>query len=346
MNLHLLRIFVAVAEHRSFSRAAETLFISQPAVSKAVRELERQLDLPLLEREVGGARGARPTESGQALLDHARGIFALERAAAEDIRARVGLKRGRLTVGASTTIAGYWLPPYVADFMTGLPAIELEIQTANTRTVSRALIECQMDLALVEGAVDDPRILVTHWRDEPLCIVAHPGSALARNPSPTLSELNRQIWLTREPGSGTREVTERMTAAYRLAPERQIVFGSNEGIARAVAAGLGVAMLPTRVVQELSTAGAVREVRLPSGPLPPRPLYLLQLKERPPSPAARAFVEALRGPHDEPSTQAVTGSGTAVAADAASEPRRPLSRNPQGSGLPAASFRGPDSRRG
>lgn len=299
MNLHLLRIFFAVAEHRSFSRAAETLFISQPAVSKAVRELERQLDLALLERDVGGARGVRPTESGQALLEHARGIFALERAAAEDIRARVGLKRGRLTVGASTTVAGYWLPPYMADFMTGVPSIGLEIQAANTSTVCRALIECQMDLAVVEGAVDDPRILVTHWRDEPLTVIAHPRSALARKPKPTLAELNGQIWLTREPGSGTREVTERMAAACRITPARQIIFGSNEGIARAVAGGLGVAMLPARVVKELSAAGAVKELRLPSGPLPPRPLYLLQLKERPLSPLARAFIDTLQQPLGE-----------------------------------------------
>jgi LysR family transcriptional regulator, transcriptional activator of the cysJI operon len=298
VNLHLLRIFFAVAEQRSFSRAAETLFISQPAVSRAVRELERQLDLPLLERDVGPARGVRPTENGQALLDHARGIFALERAAVEDIRARVGLKRGRLTVGASTTIAGYWLPSYVADFMAGLPAVELEIQAANTRTVSRALIECRMDLALVEGEVADPRILVTHWRDEPLSLIAHPGSALARKARPTLEDLNAQVWLMREPGSGTREVTERLTAACRIAPERQIVFGSSEGIARAVAGGLGIAMLPTRVVRELCAAGTVRELRLPSGPLPRRPLYLLQLKERPLSPLARAFLEALQRPRD------------------------------------------------
>ncbi len=298
VNLHLLRIFVAVAEHRSFSRAAETLFISQPAVSKAVRELERQLDLPLLERDVGPARGVLPTESGQALLEHARGIFALERAAVEDIRARVGLRRGRLTIGASTTIAGYWLPPYVADFMTGLPAIELEIQAANTAAVSRALIECRMDLALVEGEVDDPRILVTHWRDEPLSVIAHAGSALARKPRPTFADLNQQVWLKRESGSGTRKVTERMTAASGIAPERQIVFGSNEGIARAVAGGLGIAMLPARVVAELCMAGAVREIPLPSGPLPLRPLYLLQLKERPLSPLARAFIEALRQPRE------------------------------------------------
>ncbi len=299
VNLHLLRIFVAVAEHRSFSRAAETLFISQPAVSKAVRELERQLDLPLLEREAGGARHVRLTESGQALLEHARGIFALERAAAEDIRARVGLKRGRLTIGASTTIAAYWLPSYVAEFMVDRPAIQLEIQAANTRAVSQALIDCRMDLALVEGAVEDPRILVTHWRDEPLRIVAHSGSALALEPRPTIADLNAQIWLMREAGSGTREVTERLMTACEITPERRITFGSSEGIARAVAGGLGISMLPACVVQGLLAAGTLKEVRLSSGRLPPRRLYLLQLKERPLSPLARSFINTLQHPLDE-----------------------------------------------
>src|ERR1700724_1964214 len=107
INLHLLRVFFAVAERRSFSRAAEALFVSQPAVSKAVRELEHQLDLPLLER-----------------------------AASEDISARVGLKRGRLPVGASSTIAGYWLPPYAAEFFRKFPSIELKIGVGNTQMVS------------------------------------------------------------------------------------------------------------------------------------------------------------------------------------------------------------------
>ena len=105
LNLHLLRVFFTVAELRSFSRAAEALFISQPAVSKAVRELECQIGLPLLERGAGGpksARGVQLTPDGAAVFEHARGIFALERAAIEDVQARVGLQRGRLRVGAST----------------------------------------------------------------------------------------------------------------------------------------------------------------------------------------------------------------------------------------------------
>jgi DNA-binding transcriptional LysR family regulator len=295
MNLHLLRIFTAVAEHRSFSRAAAALFISQPAVSKAVRQLEQQLDLPLMERGLGGARsakGVRLTESGQALFEHARGIFALERAATEEVRARVGMKRGRLTIGASTTIAGYWLPPYAAEFARRFPSAELHVRVGNTRVVSEALIGCEIDLALVEGQVNDPRIIASHWRDDELQIIASP--AAARRRKHTLEEMNSRVWLLREPGSGTREVTDLIMRAERITPERTVEFGSNEGIARAVAAGLGIAMLPGRVVRELTRIGELRPLTLhAAAPAFKRPLFRLQLKERPASPLHRAFCELL-----------------------------------------------------
>jgi len=294
INLHLLRVFFAVAEQRSFSRAAEALFVSQPAVSKAVRELEHQLDLPLLERGAAGAKGVRLTANGAALFDHARGIFALERAATEDIRARVGLKRGRLPVGASSTIAGYWLPPYAAEFFRKFPSIELKIGVGNTQLVSQALIECEFDVALVEGAVNDPRLVATHWRDDKLRIVAQPGAAIARRRKPSLQEVNDQVWLLREPGSGTRDVTEQMMRQHGISPQRTIELGSNEGIARAVACGLGIAMLPARVLRELITLEQVKALNYPSDSPLVRPLFLLQLKERPPSPLIRAFCEVLQ----------------------------------------------------
>lgn len=298
MNLHLLRIFACVAEHRSFSAAANALFISQPAVSKAVRQLEHQLDLALIERGAAGTRGVRGvrlTESGQALFEHARGIFALERAATEEVRARVGRKRGRLVVGASTTIAGYWLPRYAAQFAREVPAAQLQIRVGNTQTIGRVLIDCEVDVALVEGQVHDERIVATHWRDDELHIIAHPEARFARRRPATLEELNAQAWLLREPGSGTREVTDGVMRAERIDPERTIEFGSNEGIARAVAAGLGVAILPARVVRELVRMGEVRVLTLAHAAAASllRPLYLLQLRERPPSPLAREFCSLL-----------------------------------------------------
>jgi len=295
MNLHLLRIFHAVAEQQSFSRAAEALFISQPAVSKGVRQLERQLGLALLERAPEGThgRGVRLTQAGEALLGHAHSIFALEKAATEEIRARVGLARGRLTIGASTTVAAYWLPPYLVELATRHPSIEISVRVANTEMIAHAVMECSVDFAAVEGAVSDARIVATHWRDDPLEIAVPPDSPLLRRRAPTTQELSAQTWLLREPGSGTRAVAEQLLSSRHITPARTIELGSNEGIARAVATGLGVAILPTRVIRELMALEAVRTLELRPAERLLRPLYLLQLKGRPPSPLLRAAFELL-----------------------------------------------------
>jgi len=296
MNLHLLRIFYTVAERHSFSRAAEALFITQPAVSKAVRELEQQLAVPLIERGVGvgrAARGVLLTESGQALFEHARGIFALERAASDDLQTRLQLRRGRLVVGASSTIAGYWLPEYAATFMQRFPTIELQVRAGNTQAVTRALIECETDLALVEGTVEDPRLAVTHWRDEALQIIAPVRAVAALTRGFAAGALNQQTWLMREPGSGTRAVTEQLLGRLAIVPRRAIEFASNEGIARAVAAGLGVAMLPAKVVRELVAMKELGVLRVRYRTDLLRPLFLLQLRARPASPLAAQFAASI-----------------------------------------------------
>ncbi len=296
INLHLLRLFFVVAEQRSFSRAAELLFISQPAVSKGVRELENQLGLPLIERGSGGARsgkGMRLTETGQAMFEHARGIFALERAALEDVRARVGLERGHLVIGASTTIAGYWLPEYTAKFLSEYPSLRLEVLVGNTQEISDQLIDCNIDIALVEGVVTGERIISKHWRDDELRIITRPDSPLAGTRKPDTEQLNAEPWLLRESGSGTREFSERMMRQHGIQPQRIVEFGSNEGIVRAVAAGLGVGMVPTRTARELYMLNEIKTVDYPPSGVFLRPLFQLTLRDRPLSPLARAFVAML-----------------------------------------------------
>ena len=294
INLHLLRIFFVVAEQRSFSRAAGLLFISQPAVSKAVRELEHQLGLPLIERGVPGSRKSMLlTESGTAMFEHARGIFALERVALDDVKARVGLKRGELIIGASTTIAGYWLPEYTARFLAEHPYVRLEVRVKNTHEISEELIDCNIDLALVEGVVNDERISSTHWRDDELHIVAKTGSNLSKRRKPGTAELDAEAWLLRETGSGTREFSERMMAEYGINPQRIIEFGSNEGIVRAVAAGLGVGVVPARTARELYMLKEIKAVNYPHSGVLLRPLFLLTLKDRRLSPLAKSFCDML-----------------------------------------------------
>jgi LysR family transcriptional regulator, transcriptional activator of the cysJI operon len=296
MNLHLLRIFMTVVDEQSFTRAARRLHVSQPAVSKAVRELQQQLQLALLEQGGRGSKGVLLSASGKALYDHARGIFALERAAIEDVRARVGLQRGQIAVGASTTLASYWLPAFLAEFRQLHPEIDVRIEVANTQRIAQALIDCRVDLALVEGPVEDSRIVSTHWRDEELCIVTHPKSLLALKRPLGLADLRDEVWLVREPGSGTREVGDKFRSAHGLIPRQSVEIGSNEGIARTLAAGVGVALLPVRVVRELLQLKALKALHPPGLPLQHRPLFRLALKERSASPQALAFGRILDSP--------------------------------------------------
>ncbi|CAA2107874.1 LysR substrate-binding domain-containing protein [Variovorax paradoxus] len=289
MNLHLLRLFVAVAEAGSFSRAAESLWISQPAVSKGIRELEHQLDLTLIERGTG--KGFRLTEAGASLLTHARGIFAMERAALDDVRARVGVQRGSLTIGASTTVASYWLPPYVAGFCAAYPSVVPRVTVGNTQWVCEQLLECRIDLALVEGRVDEERIEVSEWKADPLAIVVAANSALPRR-AVTAQLLAEQNWILREPGSGTRQATEALCEAHGIAALPWMEMASNEAIARTVASGVGLSMLPRVVVADMLALGTLRELKLPGAVLS-RPLFRLALKSRPLAPAALKMVELL-----------------------------------------------------
>ncbi len=292
LNLHLLRVFQAVVEQQGFSRAAEGLFISQSAVSKAISELERQLDLPLIERGSGGRRGVQLTDSGQALYEHARGIFAMERIALEEVRDRVGVRKGALRIGASTTVAGYWLPSAIARFLQGFPGVTLELVVGNTSETSKAVIDCRIDVAFVEGMVDDPRIDATLWKNEALQLVVAEDSALARQRRPSNGVLDRQTWLLREAGSGTRQVTRAFLQSHGIVPRKTVEIGSNEAIARAVAAGAGIAILPTVIVADLIAVQRVRAVTMADENLS-RPLFRLELANRPRSPALQSFLQLL-----------------------------------------------------
>lgn len=290
MNLHLLRIYAAVVEQKSFSRAAEVLSVSQPAVSKAVRELESQLDVVLLER---GGRSFRPSEAGQMLYKYARGIFAMERAAVEAVQAYSELERGGLTIGASSTIAAYWLPRYIADFSQRYPGIAVRLLSGNTQRVAQWLLDCDVDVALVEGPITDERLEVRPWRRETLLVIAVANARLAGRKKLRVTDLADELWLLREPGSGSREVVEGELSRLGIVPQRTLEAGSNEIIVQMAAAGLGIAIVPEVAAADSLALGRIVALELEAGPLS-RDLYRLRLPRRPQSQGALAF-EAMIG---------------------------------------------------
>src|SRR4029079_6532603 len=179
MNLHHLRLFAAVVEQGGFTNAARALRLSQPAISKSLNELERQLHVPLIER---GARGVKLTEAGRALYDRSKELFGVERVAERELRELRGLKRGTLRVAASTTIATYMLPPVLGRFHTRHPAVRIRATSANTRSVLRLLLEARTDVALVEGPISHEAVDVIPWREDELVVIAHPDHPLALVP--------------------------------------------------------------------------------------------------------------------------------------------------------------------
>jgi DNA-binding transcriptional LysR family regulator len=289
MNLNHLAIFNAVAQTGSMTLGAERLDISQPAVSKQVQDLEHSLGVHLFDR-IG--RRVRLSQAGEVLAGYAQRLFALAHEAEQamtDVRA---LERGRLTVGASTTIGTYMMPGLVAAFLRRHPNIELFVEIENTEQVHRRLAALQLDVGLTEGIVDDEELdAEVFWHDE-LIVIAPPGHRLASSPRVPLRALRTESFILREPGSGTRAVEERALARLKL-PVRVIMsLGSTEAIKRVVAEGVGLAIMSPLAVHAELAAGTLAILPV-AGLRIERPLYLVRRRGRRDGPALQAFCNVL-----------------------------------------------------
>ncbi|RFB79648.1 LysR substrate-binding domain-containing protein [Methylovirgula sp. 4M-Z18] len=294
LNLHLLRLFTHVAESGSFSAAAERLHISQPAVSKGVREFEAQVGSRLLER---GPGGVVPTGAGEMLLRHAAMLFATERAAEEDLAALRGLTKGSLTVGASTTIATYFLPPLLGRFHRAHPHIDLSIRIANTSAIANLLLARELDIALVEGPVEDSAIEARPWRVDELIVIAPPGHRLTYG-THKAAALADEVFIVREPGSGTREVVWAALAEHHVTPRATLEAGNTETIKQIVMAGLGIGIVSRAAAADHLTLGRLVKIDI-EGFQVSRTLTRLSLRGRQPSAAAKAFEILLDPPRKQ-----------------------------------------------
>ena len=290
LNLHLLRLFATVTRTGSFSRAAEILHLSQPAISKGVRDFEEQVGCRLLDRE---PKGVRPTREGQALARHAETLFAAERAAEEELRALRNLDSGTLRVGASTTIATYMIADDLGRFHRNHPNVDLHLVIANTRDIADLMLGHEIEIALVEGPVEDDKLIARPWRNDVMELIVgadHPFAA-ARAPLDR-NRLDDEILILREPGSGSREVVAQALAAHGIAPARTLEIGSTEAIKQAVAAGLGVSIVSTATVGDQVQLGRLKRVAI-EGVRIERTLWQLDMPGRVQMPAALAFQRLL-----------------------------------------------------
>src|ERR1700754_2245031 len=198
-----LQVFHTVAQRLNFTRAAKELFITQPAVTRHIHELEQHFKVKLFERN--GTR-IQLAPAGKRLLQHTEELFALYRNLEFDMSSLTQSHSGRLFLGGSMTTAPYIIPPILADFHSRYADVQVSLTTGNTQQIEQMLGERQIDLGIVEGHSRNPSIKYTEFMKDEIVLVSNPAHPLAKKQNIRPDELTRIPLLLREPGSGTLEV--------------------------------------------------------------------------------------------------------------------------------------------
>lgn len=200
-----LKVFYTVASRLSFTKAAVELYISQPAVSKHIQELEETYKTKLFERN--GSKISL-TPAGTILLQHTKAIFELYRTIEFDMSSFVSKRKGLLKLGASTTISQYVIPPVLAQFHEKETDISIQLMNGNTEQIETALLNKEIEIGIVEGQSKNQAIKYVPFLKDELVLVCHSGHSLTRQPEISIEDLKSLRLLTRERGSGTLEVIE------------------------------------------------------------------------------------------------------------------------------------------
>jgi len=242
VTVHQLRLLVEVIDRGGFSRAAEALGLSQPAISHQMRALSTSVGLPLL--EVVGRR-VRLTQAGTLVYEHAKRILAEFEDAGAALDELRGLRRGTIRMAGDTTVGIYVLPDLLGAFRHEYPSIEVRLGVDNRQGVYDRLVAGEVDFVVVGRPWVNASIplIVRPFLDNELIAIASPRHRLAGRAQVTLAELAAEPFIGREPGSGTRETAEEALRAAGLAVRPVMELASNGAIKRAVARDLGVSIL-------------------------------------------------------------------------------------------------------
>ncbi|MDP1525067.1 MAG: LysR substrate-binding domain-containing protein [Rhodocyclaceae bacterium] len=287
-SLRQLQIFDAVARHLSYTRAAEELHLTQPAVFAQIKQLEEVIGLPLLERT---GKQLHLTAVGHEVLATSREtIGALDRLEMR-LADMQGLKRGRLRVAMVTT-AKYLIPRLLGEFCVKYPGIEASLIVTNREQVLARVANNEDDIAILGAPPEGMDVVATPIANNPLVVIARNDHALAQHKLISLPRIVEEPFIVREPGSGTRLATERFFAEHQLSFKVRMELGSNEAIKQAIAGGLGVSVLSQHALALDGTDGLLQPLNVTGFPLR-RKWYVAYPAGKHLSAVAEAFLEHL-----------------------------------------------------
>jgi DNA-binding transcriptional LysR family regulator len=273
-----LQVFHTVARLLSFTKAAETLHMTQPAVTFQVRQLEEHFNTRLFDRT---HNRISLTDAGKKVYEYADRIFELYSEMENSVREMTGEISGALTIGASTTIAEYMLPTLLGDFKEKYPDVTIHLKVANSDGIVSMVENNTIDLGVVEAPVSNKNLVVETCKRDKLVAIVPPAHGLAKEAAVTFPQLLEFPFICREEGSGTREVIgdyldhlHDCSASLKIAME----LGSPEAVKGAVEAGMGVSVVSRATIQKELRLGTL--VALDLDPPLERPFSFVHQKQK------------------------------------------------------------------
>jgi LysR family transcriptional regulator, low CO2-responsive transcriptional regulator len=286
-----LRSFLAVVETGSVTAAAEELYVTQPSVSAAVSALSKEVGADLTVRL---GRSVEPSAAGKAFAPYAAHVIGLLDQGGRAAREAAGVAERELRIAAVTTAAEHIVPQLVQEFSARHPELALTLDVGNRQRVFREVAGHRVDAAVGGRPPGDGQLSGQPFLDNPILLITAPGDPLARRRSVPVEELGSRPWLLREPGSGTRAMTEEFLARHELEP-RMLTLGSNGAIKQAARSGLGVS-LQSRAATALELKNGLLGTIALREPLPNRQWFVLWPSTGPLREPVRQFLEFVTSP--------------------------------------------------
>jgi DNA-binding transcriptional LysR family regulator len=259
VNLDQLRIFQAVAQSRSFTRAAALVHLTQPGISKHIKQMEDYCGVALFDRS---GKKVTLTEAGAILFEATQGIMAMIDVAEQRIDDLKGLRGGKLRLGSSFPIGVYLLPKVLARFRKLYPAVEVMLEIALTGTIGPKILANEIDLGLVSYEPRDPRLQATAFMTDELVVLVAPNHKWAAKRRIKPKDLAGETFIVAAPGAGTRTLVEERLRALGIVLPDILEFGNLEGVKHAVEAGLGISIQAMSVAQRETSSGSLHAIRL------------------------------------------------------------------------------------
>ncbi|MBP1971200.1 DNA-binding transcriptional LysR family regulator [Virgibacillus natechei] len=259
-----LIVFVEVVERKNFSRAAEALHMSQPAVSQYISSLEKEFGLRLLERN---NKFVQRNKAGEIVYQYAKDILRSYNQMTVHVSDLKNEPSGELKIGASYTIGEYLLPRILAALQKEYPRIIPAVTIGNTEDIGQKLVNHEIDIGLIEGDFSHKQLVVDPFAIDEMYIIAGNHQKLKDQETVSVPDLEKETWIIRETGSGTRKMLEEFFQNNAVNPERILTFGSTQVIKEGVTSGLGISLLSELTLQKELELGLIHKLNVKGTPI-------------------------------------------------------------------------------